>query len=156
MILNKCTKACSFWPNAYTCIANVPNLLANTLVFFGLQDIHQLQKLQAMNQELVAKNLSLEIANEQLSETLMQIRQVSPIRFLLPHTHKALTHHATARAHTHVALPEPSKKFDSCEGLRFRCGQESSRGIGGVPGAPGTEKGAPSGSADAAQGISER
>jgi hypothetical protein len=75
-----------------------------------------------MNQELVAKNLSLEIANEQLSETLMQIRQVSPSRFLLPHTHKALTHHATARAHTHVALPEPSEKFDSCEGLRFRCG----------------------------------
>jgi regulator of replication initiation timing len=43
-------------------------------LFFGLQD-NKLQKLQAMNQELVAKNLSLEIANEQLSETLMQIRQ---------------------------------------------------------------------------------
>ncbi len=94
MILNKCTNASSFWPNSSTCmyIANVPNLSDNTLVFVGLQDIHQLQKLQAMNQELVAKNLSLEIANEQLSETLMQIRQVSTSRFPLLPTHKVLTH----------------------------------------------------------------
>ena len=75
MILNKCTNACSFWPNASTCPPlRTFQIFRLTPLFFGLQD-NKLQKLQAMNQELVAKNLSLEIANEQLSETLMQIRQ---------------------------------------------------------------------------------
>lgn len=43
-----------------------------------VQDMHQLQKLQATNQELVAKNLSLQIENEELSEGLAREVGLSP------------------------------------------------------------------------------
>jgi len=40
--------------------------------------MHQLQKLHATNQELVAKNLSLQIENEELSEGLTREVGLSP------------------------------------------------------------------------------